>query len=549
MKKNKVLATVSLLMVSAFTVGFVYTTDPYFLIKKNFTIFSEVYDEVSKRYVNEIEPEGLMRHGINAMLEQLDPYTVIIDEADSQEMDIVTTGQYAGVGLEVGARGEKLVVVAPIEGYSAEQRGMRAGDIIIAVNGTPTENMSMEGLQSLLRGEAGSRVSITATRYGLEEDLTFDLTRERIEIKNITYAGLLETDKRIGYVLMRRFAQNASEELRRAIIEMEEEGKLDGLILDLRNNPGGLLDEAVYTVEKFVEPGHDVVQTKGRLPETNTTYKTREPAIFDKPLIVLQNNGSASSSEIVTGALQDLDKAIIIGGRSFGKGLVQIIRPLSYNLAIKITTSKYFTPSGRSIQSLKYASIEDPEKIKVPDSLRTPFKTLSGRTVYEGIGIEPDIEVEEGPQSLLEIALLQNSHYFFFANQYASEHGESMVNMDDDSLYDSFRSYLDEAGFDFETRSGRLYARFKESLKEEIRQDVSQQLAQFEEIIAREKQNEMDAHSEAIRQELYLEVLSRFEGASGRLKHNLKYDEAVLQGVDLIADPGKYYTILNNPAF
>lgn len=539
----------SLLMVSAFTVGFVYTTDPYFLIKKNFTIFSEVYDEVSKRYVNEIEPEGLMRHGINAMLEQLDPYTVIIDEADSQEMDIVTTGQYAGVGLEVGARGEKLVVVAPIEGYSAEQRGMRAGDIIIAVNGTPTENMSMEGLQSLLRGEAGSRVSITATRYGLEEDLTFDLTRERIEIKNITYAGLLETDKRIGYVLMRRFAQNASEELRRAIIEMEEEGKLDGLILDLRNNPGGLLDEAVYTVEKFVEPGHDVVQTKGRLPETNTTYKTREPAIFDKPLIVLQNNGSASSSEIVTGALQDLDKAIIIGGRSFGKGLVQIIRPLSYNLAIKITTSKYFTPSGRSIQSLKYASIEDPEKIKVPDSLRTPFKTLSGRTVYEGIGIEPDIEVEEGPQSLLEIALLQNSHYFFFANQYASEHGESMVNMDDDSLYDSFRSYLDEAGFDFETRSGRLYARFKESLKEEIRQDVSQQLAQFEEIIAREKQNEMDAHSEAIRQELYLEVLSRFEGASGRLKHNLKYDEAVLQGVDLIADPGKYYTILNNPAF
>lgn len=545
MKKNKIIASVGILIISVFTFGFVYTSDPYFLIKKNFTIFSEVYDEVSKRYVNEVEPEELMRHGINSMLEKLDPYTVIIDEADSQEMDIVTTGQYAGVGLEVGARGDKLVVIAPIEGYSADRRGMKAGDVIIAVDGTSTENMSMEGLQSLLRGEAGSQVSITAKRYGLDEDITFDLTRERIEIKNIAFAGLLETDQRIGYILMRRFAQNAAEELRYAILEMKEDGELDGLILDLRNNPGGLLDEAVYTVDKFVEPGHDVVQTKGRMPETNSVYKTREPAIYDKPLVVLQNSGSASSSEIVTGALQDLDKAVIIGDRSFGKGLVQIIRPLSYNLAIKITTSKYYTPSGRSIQSLRYASVEDPNRVEVPDSLRTPFTTLAGRIVYEGIGIEPDIHIEDGPQSLLEVALLQNSHYFFFANEFASENQDFNLDSVSDSLFGRFKAYLNEVEFDYKTRSERYYTRFAESLKDEVRQNAGTQLARLEEIINEDKQMQMELSAEAIRQELYLELVARYEGTSGRLKHSLKFDDAVLRGVSLLADPEKYESMLN----
>ncbi|MEX0773217.1 MAG: S41 family peptidase [Balneolales bacterium] len=545
MKRNRILAFVSILAISAFTFGFVYTSDPYFLIKKNFTIFSEVYDEVSKRYVNEVEPEQLMRNGINAMLKQLDPYTVIIDEADSQEMDIVTTGQYAGVGLEVGARGDKLVVIAPIEGYSADRRGMKAGDVIIAVDETSTESMTMEGLQSLLQGESGSEVSITTTRFGLDEELTFDLTRERIDVKNIPYSGLLDSEQRIGYILMRRFAQNAAEELRLAVLELQEDGELDGIILDLRNNPGGLLDEAVYTVDKFVEPGHDVVETKGRMPETNSVYKTKEPAIFDKPLVVLQNSGSASSSEIVTGALQDLDKAVIIGERSFGKGLVQIIRPLSYNLAIKITTSKYYTPSGRSIQSLRYASVEDPEEIDVPDSLRIPFSTRSGRTVYEGIGIEPDIHVEDGPQSLLEVSLLQNSHYFFFANEYASNNKEFNIESVDDALFDRFRTYLNENEFDYKTRAESYYSKFTESLENEIKEKAQAQLTRLEKIVNDEKELEMERKSDAIKQELFLELLSRYEGASERLQKSLKYDEAVLRGVDLLSAPEEYYSILN----
>ncbi|MEX0779117.1 MAG: S41 family peptidase [Balneolales bacterium] len=545
MKYKKIAALVSILIISALTFGFVYTSDPYFLIKKNFTIFSEVYDEVSTRYVDEVEPERLMRHGINSMLEKLDPYTVIIDEADSQEMDIVTTGQYAGVGLEVGARADKLVVIAPIEGYSAERRGMKAGDVIIAVDGTPTNNMTMEGLQSLLRGESGSQVSITTTRIGLDEELTFDLTRERIDIKNIAYSGILDGDQRIGYVLLRRFAQNASEELRNAVLEMKEGGELDGLILDLRNNPGGLLDEAVYMVDKFVSPGHKVVQTKGRMPETNSVYSTEEPAILNKPLVVLQNNGSASSSEIVSGALQDLDKAVIIGDRSFGKGLVQIIRPLSYNLAIKITTSKYYTPSGRSIQSHDYSSVENPDEVEVPDSLRTPFKTLSGRTVYEGIGIEPDIQVDDGPQSLLEVALLQNSHYFFFANQYASENPEFDLELVDEALFDSFQVYLEKEEFNYKTRSEHYYTEFTESLDDEIRKNAQAQLTRFEEIVNEEKQLQMEQNAEKIKQELFLELLSRYEGTTGKLKHSLKYDESVQEGIRLLANPEEYKSILN----
>ncbi|MEX0686128.1 MAG: S41 family peptidase [Balneolales bacterium] len=542
--KNKVLAIMSILIFSVLTIGFVYKTDPYFLIKKNFTIFSEVYDEVSKRYVSEVEPEKLMRHGINSMLEQLDPYTVIIDEADSQEMDIVTTGQYAGVGLEVGNRGDKLVVIAPIEGYSADRLGMRAGDVITAVNGTSTEDMNMEDLQSLLRGESGSKVTITVTRYGLDEELDFELTRERIEIKNIAYYGVLDTEERIGYILMRRFAQNASVELRKAIIEMNNEEELDGLILDLRNNPGGLLDEAIQTVDKFIEPGEEVVSTKGRMDETNTTYKTSEPPVFTKPLIVLQNSGSASSSEIVTGALQDLDKAVIIGDRSFGKGLVQIIRPLSYNLAIKITTSKYYTPSGRSIQSLQYAGIVGSDTIDVPDSLRVPFRTKAGRRVYEGMGIEPDIHISDGPQSLLEVALLQSSHYFFFANEYFSEHKDFNLESVDEDLYQGFLTYLEEAEFDFKTQSERYYTQFSESLDEGLWESAQVQLAQLEEIIENEKDLEMQRKSDEIKKELYLELLSRYEGTTGRLKHNLNYDEAVLEGINLIGNPENYKSIL-----
>ncbi|MDI6402770.1 S41 family peptidase, partial [Balneolaceae bacterium ANBcel3] len=419
-------------------------TDTYFQLKKNFTIFSEVFEQLSNAYIDDVDPDILIRRGIEAMLDELDPYTVLIDEAESRRMDIVTTGQYAGVGLEVGARGGQLVVIAPVEGYSAERRGVKAGDVIKKVDDVDVSRLTADDLQSLLRGDPGSAVVLTIERYGIDEPLIFELERETIEVKNVTFFGVLESDSRIGYILLRRFAQNAAEEVREAILELEKEAPLDGLILDMRNNPGGLLEEAVKIIDKFVPPGERIVWTEGRYSRANQRYTTSETPVYeDRPLIVLQNHGSASASEIVSGALQDLDRAVIVGQRSFGKGLVQVVRELSYNTALKITTSKYFIPSGRSIQSTPFVSGEDISGTgDVPDSLRSRFSTKSGRTVYEGIGIEPDVYVEKRQQSLLEIALLQNSHYFFFVNEFISGMEVSPADIGQAELLQEFYSYL-----------------------------------------------------------------------------------------------------------
>lgn len=538
---------VSIILLGITGTGFVLQSDNFFQIKKNLTIFSEVYENIANSYIDEVEPEQLMRRGIDAMLEELDPYTVLIDESESRRMDIVTTGQYAGVGLEVGAKGGQLVVIAPIEGYSAERRGVRAGDVIKEVDEIDVSRMSADDLQSLLRGDPGSTVTITIQRYGIEELLDFTLTRETIEVKNVTYYGLLESDERIGYVLLRRFAQNAAEEVRQAVTEMQSDGSLDGLVIDLRNNPGGLLDEAVKIIDKFVPAGKKVVWTEGRLSEANQTYETSEKPIFsDKPLVVLQNNGSASASEIVSGALQDLDRAVIMGERSFGKGLVQVVQPLSYNVSLKVTTSKYYIPSGRSIQSTPYVSGEEASSMnEVPDSLRTRFSTASGRTVYEGIGIEPDITVEKPPQSMLEIALLQNSHYFFFANEYSAGLDSLPRDTDPDELYDRFNEYLAEEDFEYTTRAGRHLEQFREALDDSLKTASSERLEAMQDLIEVKKEQEKRQYSDRIKQELYLEIVSRFEGRSGRMAEQLKDDEVALEAVELLQSPERYAFTLN----
>ena len=526
--------------------GFILRPDPYFLIQKNFRIFSEVYEKVSDSYIEEVDPEKLIRSGIAAMLNELDPYTVLIDEAGSRQMDIVTTGQYAGVGLEVGARGGQLVVIAPIEGYSAERRGVRAGDIIKKVDDIDVTKMTTEDLQSLLRGDPGSTVVITIRRFGIEELLEFELTRETIEVRNVTYYGMLDSDSRVGYILLRRFAQNAAEEVRKAILDLQDEQPLDGLILDLRNNPGGLLDEAVKIIDKFVPPGEQVVWTEGRMSRANQQYETSEKPVYpDGPLVVLQSSGSASASEIVSGALQDLDRAVVIGERSFGKGLVQVVQPLSYNMSLKITTSKYYIPSGRSIQSTPYLTSEEAMAMEeVPDSLRTRHSTRGGRTVFEGIGIEPDLIVPQRSHSMLEIALLQNSHYFFFANEYTAGLDKLDPELGPDDYYEIFREYLEEQGFEYTTRAERHLERFLESLDQTVTETSSDRIEGIKELVALEKKQEEVRYSEHIKRELYFELVSRFNGSRGRMKEQLKTDDAALKGVAIIENQERYLSIL-----
>lgn len=537
---------VVIFLLSVTVAGFALRSDSYFQIKKNFTLFSEVIENISSAYIDDVDPEPLIRRGIDAMLEELDPYTVMIDETESRRMDAVTTGQYAGVGLEVGSRGGRLVVIAPIEGYSADRRGIRAGDVILEVDGIDVTAMSVDDLQSLLRGDPGSIVTLTIERYGIDESLDFELTRETVEVKNVGYSALLDSDSRIGYVMLRRFAQNAAEEVREAILELQEEGPLDGLVLDVRNNPGGLLNEAVRMIDIFVPAGEKVVWTEGRLSRASQEYETSEEPIYpDQPLVILQNNGSASASEIVSGALQDLDRAVIMGERSFGKGLVQIVQSLSYNNSLKMTTSQYYIPSGRSIQSTPYLTEEEAAAMEeVPDSLKERFETKGGRTVYEGIGIEPDLTVEQRQQSMLEIALLQNSHYFFFANEYIAEIDTLEAKVDTEKLFETFQQYLSDQDFEYTTRAERHLENFRKSLNSSLKEQSEERIASMQELIDIEKQQEMKENTEYIKRELYLELVSRFEGSTGRMREQLKSDPPALKAIETIEQGDRYFSIL-----
>jgi len=545
MRKIVVAAAVIAVSLSAL-IGATRNSDIYFLIKKNFTIFSEVYREVSLNYVDEVNPEKLMRKGLNSMLESLDPYTVFIDESQNQDIEIITRGSYAGVGLDVGMRGDKIVVIAPMDGYPAQQKGIRAGDIIKQVNDVDVASLTPEEVQNLTMGEPGTSLTLTIERYGIEEDLVFELNRERIEVKNIAHSDLIGPEKDIGYISLSRFSQNTADEIRKAIENFQKEGSLNGLVLDLRNNPGGLLDEAVKTVDKFVDPGLKVVETRGRLSQHNSTFRTEEPALLrSTPLVVLQNEGSASASEIVAGALQDLDRAVIVGEQSFGKGLVQIVQPLSYNTALKITTSRYFIPSGRSIQSITYTHDDENSAVIKPDSLRNSFKTRNGRTVYDGEGIAPDVEVKSPVPSLLETELMKGSHFFFFANQMASERDTFDADAISDEMFAAFRSYLENKNFSYETESERYLTGVEKRLGEQVAStDVKGHIDAIDQAIEKKKKQDFENQNSELKRALYLEVISRFEGNSGRIKASLKWDPAIDEALKVINNKNRYRDIL-----
>lgn len=544
MRVNKYYIITALLVLMLTFMGSAQRSDDFFLIKKNFTLFTEVIQEVSNRYVDEINPEKLIRHGIVSMLEMLDPYTVLIDESDNQDFEIITTGRYAGVGIEVGARNGRLVVIAPMEGYSAFQKGVRAGDIILSVDGISVSGITLEDLNSLIRGEAGTLLILTIERAGFEQPIEFELIRENVQIKNITYYGYVDEARSVGIVALSHFGQNASVELRNAIQDLSTQGSLENLILDLRNNPGGLLEEAVKIVDKFVGPGIQVVKTQGRSFDASFTSSTSESALFNGGLIILQNNGSASSSEIVSGALQDLDRALIMGSRSFGKGLVQIVRPLSYSNSLKITTSRYYIPSGRSIQSAIYTHQEAGHSMQIPDSLRNAFKTQNGRIVYDGVGIDPDIKVEEPAQKLVEIALLQNSAYFFYANEYRSQNATFMAESVDDQLLNDFFDYLDRTNFNYVTRAERHLTSLQNQLNED---GVPLEDSVFENLnaaVKNQKSLELWNASDVIRKELYLELIARYSGQIGRFQAAVKSDSAIIKATELFQNPGQIANVL-----
>lgn len=524
------------------SVAFTQAGDLFFQIKKQLTIFSDAYKEVATLYVEEVSPEKMMRTGLDAMLRELDPYTVFIAEGEQQQMEIISTGSYGGVGIDAGYRGDNIVVIAPIEGYPADRAGIRPGDIILKVNEVSVAGISPEEVQQLTIGDPGSKVSFTIERAGIDEPLLFELERERIEVRNIEYSGRFDDYENLGYIKLTRFGQRSAEEIREKLLEFQADG-LNGLILDLRNNPGGLLNEAVDIVDKFIEPGVTVVETKGRIENENNTYVSDEPAVFDDlPIIVLMNEGSASASEVVAGALQDLDRAVILGETSFGKGLVQTVRPLSYNTSLKLTISQYFTPSGRSIQSIDYSSGNGADGRQIADSLRRAFTTKNGRTVYDGFGIEPDITVNEEQLSRLQLALLQQNSFFFFVADYIARNGEK----EPEEMYNLFIEYLDQENFDYETRAGSNLNQLYDSKESFYDESQSMELIeQLQQSVDRKKKQELSDSKDYIEHKLSEEWIAQTGTNEQRSQYKLSTDLFIEEALQIIENKAMYDSILN----
>ncbi len=532
----------SILLLAAFfaiSVAFTQGSDLFFQIKKQITIFSDAYKEIAIRYVDEVSPELLMKNAITGMLDNLDPYTVFVDEEEQQQLEILSSGSYGGVGIEAGFRGDQIVIVAPLDGYPAQRAGIRPGDIIEEINGVMVNEITPEEVQKLTIGDVGTTVDIVIRRTGVERSMNFSLTRERIEVKNIGYFGYADEQNEIGYVQLGRFGNLTGEELREALLELKENTGLSGLILDLRNNPGGLLNEAVEVVDKFLEPGVTVVETRGRMDNQSDAFATEEPALIeDLPLVVLMNEGSASASEVVAGALQDLDRAVILGKNSFGKGLVQTIRPLSYNTSLKITVSKYLTPSGRSIQSVQYQNKPD------RDAQDRTFRTRNGRPVRDGNGIEPDILLEEVIPTHLDLALKRDSHYFFFINEYLSEDDSQRVEMPD-SLYREFVRQLIQDGFSYETDADEHLAALRNHMKSLSEQTSAEQnLSELESLVRDSKIARFYDHRDFIENELRREWISQTRKGEQKQLALLNTDRYVQQALEIVRDPRRYNMIL-----
>jgi len=547
LRSRRLIIICSLLIFAGLSAGFLVTQETRdFKIAKNLDIFFSLFRELNTFYVDEINPDKIIKTGIDNMLKTLDPYTVYFPESEADEFVLMTTGKYGGIGSLVRGGGEYVVFSEVYKNFPADRAGIKAGDKLIKLDGISLKGMPTDKVSDKLKGNPGTDITVTVERNGEETDYT--MKREKIIIPPVPYFGMI--DSKTGYIRLINFTQDCIEDVKNALVTLKTSNPQQ-IILDLRGNPGGLLTEAVEIVNLFVGPGNDVVSTKGKVKQFDEDFKTTKAVIDEKiPIAVLINRGSASAAEIVAGAIQDLDRGVIVGQRSYGKGLVQVTRPLSYNTQLKVTTAKYYIPSGRCIQALDFSHPNEDGSVGIiPDSLISEFKTRNGRIVKNGGGITPDIDIE--PESLSQFTTELYMRYFIFdfATQYYWNHPEikspsQFVFTDKD--YNDFRSFLISRNFSYKTFTETSLNELIDNAKREKYYDLHKDLfSELEKDVAHSLDQDLTVFRPEITELLEEEIIGRYFYDEGAIAWSVKKDEQISKALEVLNNKEKYSSILS----
>lgn len=521
-----------------------------FEIAKSLDIYNSLLRELNLNYVDEINPGELNEAAIKAMLDDLDPYTVFIPESDIENAKFMTTGEYGGIGAVIQYDGEFTRISEPYYGWPAQKAGLIAGDVILEVNGVDCKKKNTQEVSDLLKGQPGTEVTIKLKRYGQDKPLEIKLKREKVKIDNIPYYKVF--DNGVAYLSLSGFTRDAARELKEKFMEMRKDRQLKGFVLDLRGNGGGLMNEAVDIVNLFIPKGKAVVSMKGKAANANSMHPTtNDPVDLEIPLAILVDGNSASASEIVAGAIQDYDRGVIIGQRTFGKGLVQNILPLSYNTQMKVTVAHYYIPSGRCIQEIDYSHKKDTTQMK-KDTLGKAFKTMGGRTVYEGHGIMPDVKVDRDPYATVTAYLYAKNYIFDYANKYYSEH-KSIDSADrfqiDEATYQDFMKFVKDKKFSYTTESEKAIAKLKKTAKDEGYLDkIQPQIDLLEKNLAAEKDKDLLSNRKDIEELLRSEIVGRYYYQKGRIVTSLNDDPDLKRAFEILLNTNgkdEYHTILS----
>lgn len=548
MKQTKVISLIVglLLGFSLRTQAQNFPQEDYFEMNKAIEIFGSVFKNLHSNYVDEINSGDLVKTAIDAMLSKLDPYTNFYPESDIENVKLQLLGQYGGIGALIHAQGNKILISEPYENLPAHKAGLKAADVILKIDGESCEGKTVSQVSEKLRGQAGTDVRLTMERDGKQFEKT--IKRQEIQLPNVSYYSML--GNQTGYIKLDEFTKDAGKNVLEAYKKLKAQGA-NKLVLDLRGNGGGLLNEAVNIVNIFVDKGQTVVSKKAKNTEKDVTFKTTQKAFdADVPLVVLIDAYSASASEIVAGSLQDLDRAVIVGQRSFGKGLVQTVIPLIYNTQMKVTESKYYIPSGRCIQAIDYANRdENGRATKIPDSLKTAFKTKNGRTVYAGSGIEPDVYIEPVYASNIAISLISKSICFNYATEFVKKHPTIAPAKDfvlTDEIYEDFVNFIKDKDYSYTTASEKAVEELLSTAeKDKVSPQTIDEIKRAKDLLMADKQNDIYKFKDEIKELLKSEIVSRYYYQKGRTEVALENDTELDRAVEILNNTKEYKKILS----